>query len=297
MAWDIEGTKTSRGSSADWVQEGNIEVFIFKNDAKRCRFLTKPIDLDQVMSEHQVSREEAQELVASSLMWEEWLMPIGIWEHTIPSIPGKRYFSTAPASREPNNPLAVANEEARKSGVSENKMLPFPLRKRFIVPAYFYEYEKVLFVKQSQEFFEEIATYINRQGHMIDFDIYKQGKGFQTKYKAIYIGESKDQRPVEEFDILAPKEVNMEISEEELRKKLGETPPFPPTDDEPKQETASQEQKQASSGDAGEFVMPFGSHKGKSLAQIADEGNREYLEFLKENSAGHVQQKVAEFLG
>lgn len=303
MAWDLDGQKPKSGSgqSADWVEEGNIEVFVFKQEPKRCRFLTEPVDLEKLMSEQQLSREQAQEYVNTELMWQQWIMPIGMWEHVIPQIPGQRYFSTIPASRDPENPITKANEQARQNGTTENKMLPFPLRKRFLVPAYFYGYDKVLFVKQSEEFFKDVAEYINRQGHMIDFDLYKEGKGFQTKYKAMFVGEAENKDPVSNFEMLAPNEINMEPAEEEIQRKLGNTSKSKSSVNQNKgtEEAKPQEAKAEpeTSGEAGEFVMPFGSHKGKTLQQIWDEGNTEYLEFIRDNSAGAVQKSVAAYLG
>ena len=88
-------------------------------------------------------------------------------------------------------PLCAENQGAKENGITENKMLPYPVRKRFIAPAWVSRLKKVLFVKQSQEFWEEVGMYIDQNGLDIEFDIYKTGKGFNTKYKAIYIGKAK----------------------------------------------------------------------------------------------------------
>ncbi|MDG3008532.1 putative quorum-sensing-regulated virulence factor [Paludisphaera mucosa] len=63
------------------------------------------------------------------------------------------------------------------------------------------------------------------------------------------------------------------------RPKGGQTPPRPMTD-----------------GRAADFQMPFGKHKGRTLAQIADV-DRDYLTWLADNvEPGSVQRAVRHFL-
>lgn len=271
--------KQNSGSRQGWVKEGNIDVFLFKQDPERVKFLTEDIDINKIMSEKKMTREQAQEYVEIELMFKKWIRPIGHWEHIIPSIPNQRFFSTIPCQGN-SCILCDENGKAKSNGVTENKLLPYPMRKRFIVPAYFYSLERVLFVKQTEEFFKDIAVYIDRQGSDIMFDIFKEGKGFNTRYKSIYIGSSDS---VPKIDLIPPEQIDLTISDEVILKAIGNTiPDFPP--------------KEENGGDAGAFEFPFGSYKGHTVKQVYDMGEIDYLNFLKENSSGLVQKKVAEFL-
>jgi hypothetical protein len=270
--------KQNTGSRQGWVREGNIDVFLFKQDPERVKFLTEDVNIDQIMSEKKMTREQAQEYVEIELMFKKWIRPIGHWEHVVPSIPNQRFFSTLPCQGS-GCILCGENDKAKASGVTENKLLPYPMRKRFIVPAYFYSLERVLFVKQTEEFFKDIAVYIDRQGSDVMFDIFKEGKGFNTRYKSIYIGPA-DQVP--KIDLMSPEQIDLTVDEQTVRKTIGNTiPDFPPEE---------------TNGDAGGFEFPFGSYKGHTIKQVYDMGETEYLTFLRENSSGLVQKKVAEFL-
>jgi hypothetical protein len=315
MPWKFDGASTKGGTGArrDWVDEGNVPIYIFQEEPDRVRFLLEEPDFAAIAEERSVTPDEAQEIAYTQLMWERWYMPVPQWEHVIPSIPGKRYFSTQACLGMQVCPMCAENQAAKDRGVAENKMLPFPVRKRFLAPAWVSRLNKVLWVKQSQEFWEEVGQYIEKNGTDIEFDIYKTGKGFNTKYKSIYVGKAKGKAKEPE---LAPDEMDFTPSDEDMARKLGQETSNPTSgassgggarktekpkssSDDSSDDTGEETKPSALSGDSedpGEFVIPFGSHKGKSVRELFDSGEVQYLQFLESRSSGLVQETVSAFL-
>jgi hypothetical protein len=316
MPWKFDGASTKGGGTGakrDWVDEGNVPVYIFQTEPDRVRFLLEDPDFAKIAEDRGITLDEAQEIAFTQLLWERWIMPVPQWEHVIPSIPGKRYFSTQACLGMQTCPLCAENQEAKENGVTENKMLPFPVRKRFLAPAWVPRLKKVLWVKQSQEFWEEVGQYIEKNGTDIEFDIYKMGKGFNTKYKSIYVGKAKG-KPQEPD--LAPDEMDFRPSEEDMARKLGQAAANPTagatsgggekksakpstSSDDSSEDTGAETKPSGPSGDSedpGDFVIPFGSHKGKSVRELFDSGEVQYLQFLESRSSGLVQETVSAFL-
>jgi len=285
-------TKGSGKANNGYVEEGNAKCYVFSETPTRVRFLTEDISAEDIMSEKKMTREEADDFIFTKLSAERWVMPKSYWEHSIKEIPGKRFFSTALCLGRNRCQLCVENDIAKNNGVAENKLLPYPVRKRFVVPAYFYDLGLVLMVRGNEEFFDGIANYIGKNGVNSDFDIYKKGKGFQTTYHAIYDGPSKDELP--SVNVQSPKELDLFCGHDELNRRIeggkvkNDTTPatMPETKPESKSEVSSEE-----------FKLPFGTHKGLTFAQLVGAGNGDYVKFLAENSAGEVQKKAKEFLG
>lgn len=302
MSWKFENTG-GRGVRKDWVQEGNVPLYIFKTESDHIRFLVKDFDIGKIARSKKISKEEAEEYAYTNLLWEKWIMPVPLWEHTIPGIQGVRYFSVAACAGLQKCPLCAENNVAKEKGVTDNKMLPYSVRKRFVVPIWSYRLEKLLYLKQSQDFFEEIASYIDKHGINIDFDVFKTGKGFNTKYKAIFLGEAQ----LKDLDVkpMLPGKVSMILDAETLAKRLGEAPSFEPEEiEKEKAESKNKEEDDdfeddipvTDDEDPGVFELPFGSHKGQTLRELFELGERNYLDFLKTKSSGVVQQKVTAFL-
>ena len=147
MWGDFADSSSGVTSNLGYVEEGNIKKFKFTTQAQRVRFLTEDIDVEQVMSEQKMSREEAVDYINRTIGREKWL---------------------------------AENEKARAQGVTENKMLPYPVRKRFVCPAYVYDLKMVLYVIGAEDFFSSIAKYIEKNGSDIDFELSKEGKGFDS---------------------------------------------------------------------------------------------------------------------
>lgn len=284
MGWnmDNQGGKSSSGQA--FVKEGNIDVFMFSEKETKVRFLTENVDIEQIMEEKKITREEAVEYVNTELIFKKWIMPISYWEHTIPQIQGQRYFSTQICQGKRACPLCFENEAAKNNGVTENKLLPYPVRKRFYVPAYFYDLQKVLFVKASQDYFEEIAKYINKNDGPVDFEIYRSGKGFGTKYHSTFIGAASNKEKIEVG--LSPEELDFTATEKEIQDKIS-TRGFVKHDSESGETTDT--------GSAGDFKIPFGEHKGKSIHEVY-QIDEKYINFLLENSSGVIQDKVKAYL-
>ena len=55
--------------------------------------------------------------------------------------------------------------------------------------------------------------------------------------------------------------------------------------------------KNTSSNNDTEFIVTFGKHKGKSLKQISDEGNVNYIKWLSENGKDDAKKAALDFLG
>ena len=333
MAWNFDGQGSKgTGVARDFIQEGNVPIYLIKQEADRIRFLTVPFDVAKIAKSKKISKDEAEELIHTDLIWKSWLMPISVWEHTIPAIPNKRYFSTQVCPGMQVCPLCAQNSIDIENGVTENKMKSFPVRKRFVVPIWSYRLKRILFFKQGQDLLEEMGVYINKNGPDIDFDVWKTGKGFNTKYKAIFLGDAEistdDCGPVE----IQPDELEW-FDEEALGKKLGGIiksstsspntesreagPEEPPTESEPSETeepassvktvpmetektigTTKPSMTSSGEGDPGSFSVPFGSHKGETLQELFDSGKvgMAYLKFLEERASGPAQEMAQAFL-
>lgn len=290
MAWDMEGQKGKSASSQGYVKEGNIDVYLFNETPTRVRFLTEDVDIEKIMSEQKLTREEASEYVNTVMIYEKWIVPISRWEHTIPGIQGQRYFNTVICAGKRECSLCMENDKAKNNNATiDNKSLPYPVRKRFFVPAFFYNMGKILFVKGAQDFFEEIAAYISKnEGKDVDFEIYKTGKGFSTKYKSLFLGESKDKIDCD-FGVL-PSDLDFSVTEEEIKKKIS-IGGFQKDKESNSQVPVNTDETNVS---ASAFKIPFGTHKNKTISEVSDI-DPEYLNFLSTNSSGLLQTKITEF--
>lgn len=298
----------SGGSRAEFVMEGQVPLYVFTETPTRVRFLTEDYGVEDLMQELGVVREQAEEVLNTKVIHERWVQPVARWEHQIKEIPGKRYFSTMVCRGRQVCELCQTNEEAKAQGVSENKMLPFPVRKRFFVPAWFYDMKRVLYVRAAEDFFDDVATYVNRSGSACDFDIYKQGKGLNTKYKVVYVGPSKDEVDLASLTLIKPKDLNFTLDAEEWERRVNGRPAAAqggsasaaeqkpaeyavppgagPATAEPVQQPAKAEP---------EFTIPFGSNKGRTFKELLQSGDRDYILFLAKNGSGEVQKRAQDF--
>ncbi len=289
MAWDTKSQGSQSGGQG-WVKEGNFEILLIREEPIKVRFLTVDVDVEKIMSEQTLTREQAQEYINTVLLFDEWVMPISHWEHKIPAIAGQRYFSTVPCQGKLSCPLCMENDTARANGVTENKFLPYPVSKKFYVPAFVYSLNKVLFIRQTEQFFDDIATYINKHGSNSAFELSKTGKGFNTRYKSIYDGEAEG--IPDDLKYLSPKELDFDVSQADIDKQIsgqgGGSPRESSNDATPV--------TPAPTGDVSEFKIPFGNHKGKTINEVYIEGDEAYLKFIVENSAGLLKDNVVKFL-
>ena len=272
--WGDFANSKSMTSNLGYVEEGNVKKFKFTETAQRVRFLTEDVDLEQIMSDKHMTREEAVDYINREIGKDKWIAPKSYWEHTIKSIPNQRFFSTVVCRGNMNGcPLCAENNKAKENGVKENKLLPFPVRKRIICPAYVYDLKMVLFVVGAEDFFSTVAKYIEKNGSNIDFELSKKGKGFDTEYSAFFLGKSTEDLPALEY--LKPCEIDMCVSDEEIQRRVsggssksanpvhGEEPTRMPTAEEDREFDRKFDEARSA-----EFVMPFGSHKGKTLKEI-----------------------------
>ena len=314
MAWNGFQGQSGR-ANLGYVEEGNTKCFVFSDTPTRVRFLTEDISPEEIMAEKKISREEAEDFIYTKMSKERWIFPKSYWEHSIPSIPNKRYYSSVHCEGKMRCELCAENDAAKENGVIENKLLPFPVRKRFIVPVYVYDLKMVLYVRGSEEFFDGLAAYVNKHGSNIDFDIYKKGKGFNTTYHSVFDGPSKD-LPID-IVVMSPSELSLSVSHEEIKRRIEGIPAdktnntnareyhevhkAPQTQNtESKQSTESVDTKvgnESKLADTKEFTIPFGTHKGKTFDDLMKNGNGEYIKFLAENSTGEVQRRAKDFLG
>jgi len=299
------------------VREGNADVFVFTSQPTRCRFLTEDVSAEDVMQDRGLPREAAEDYIATELSKVRWIMPRSVWEHTIKEIPGKRFFSTTACLGRGRCFMCAENDEAKANGIGDNKMRPFPVRRRFYVPAYFYDLGRVLFVKAAEGCFDDVAPYIGRNGSNSDFDIYKVGKGLNTEYKSVYVGPATAPEGGFPAVPLRPCDLNVEESAEEIRRKVeggrredgpveraapanqGQTRTPAPVSAQAPARVQTRSAAPAVTPEAGvpEFTIPFGQHKGKTFDQVVKEGNGEFEAFLAKNGTGAVQQRAKAFLG
>jgi hypothetical protein len=287
------GSKASEG----YVEEGNIRKFLFSDKPTRVRFMTEDVTVEDVMAELKVTREEAEDVLFTKVMKERWVMPTSFWEHQIKEIPGKRYFSTAVCQGRSRCQMCVDNDADRANGINENKMLTYPVRKRFMAPAFVYDLNMVLFVIGNEEFFNDVATYINRNGSKSDFELWKTGRGLTTKYKVAYVGLADDRKVDSSYP--SPQDVDMSLEPSELNRRITGAKPSgaakQPALEQPAQQP-EQHKDAAGSKSAGDFLITFGSYKGRTLKEILVTEGPEYVQFLAKNSAGVVKETAAAFL-
>ncbi len=311
MAWNGFQGQSGRANQG-YVEEGNVKCFVFSDTPTRVRFLTEDISPEDIMSQLKITREEAEDHIYTKMSKDRWIFPKSYWEHSIPSIPNKRFYSSVHCEGKSRCELCAENDVAKENGVTENKLLPFPVRKRFIVPAYVYDLKMVLYVRGSEDFFDGVAAYVNKNGSNIDFDIYKKGKGFNTTYHSVFDGPSED-LPVD-LVVLSPSELSLSISHEEIKRRVDGTPANHTTNQnvreyheqhaapqaaaqQPKEEEVKVEKQAEPVEIQKQFTIPFGQHKGKTFDDLMKSGNSEYIKFLAENSNGEVQRAAKEFMG
>jgi hypothetical protein len=320
--WSGYGDKKG-GANQGFVVEGKVPIFSFSETETKVRFLTESVEVEDLMSKNGWAREQAEDFVNTKLIHEKWIMPVTRWEHSIKEIPGKRFFTTVVCRGRQACELCAENEAAKENGVTENKLLPYGVRKRFYVPAWFYDLKRVLFVRGAEDFFDDIASYIGKNGPDSDFGIWKVGRGFNTKYKSVFLGVGAPM-DVDWSAIPAPKDLDFSLDEEEWRRRIDGGPgartarpdaapaaqaarepvqpradaaAVPPSSPEiPKHGAVDVAVRPAGPESTADFVVPFGSHKGKTFKQLFDLGETDYIKFLADQGAGLVKQKATDYL-
>jgi hypothetical protein len=90
---------------------------------------------------------------------------------------------------------------------------------------------------------------------------------------------------------------NAPEGQEEAKESTPEVPGDPPEASRKASGTGGPAAPGGAKGSAvGTFVVPFGNHKGQTLADIA-KSDPTYLKFLSDRGSGILQQKVKEYLG
>lgn len=311
MWGDFADSSSGMTSNLGYVEEGNIKKFKFTTQAQRVRFLTEDVDVEQIMFEQKMSREEAVDYINRTIGREKWLAPKSFWEHSIKSIPNQRFFSTVACVGKTGCLCCAENEKARAQGVTENKLLPYPVRKRFVCPVYVYDLKMVLYVIGAEDFFSSIAKYIEKNGSDIDFELSKEGKGFDTTYSAFFLGKATEKLP--DLKVIAPADIDLFCGEEEAHRRMtgGTSKPKSPVhgEESARMPTAEEDREfdrkfdnmksvePLPKAEGGEFKMPFGTYKGKTFAEIEQIDGRDYIKFLSENSVGAVQIEAEKYLG
>ena len=115
--------------------------------------------------------------------------------------------------------------------------------------------------------------------------------------------------------MIAPADIDLFCGEEEARRRMtGGTskPKSPVHGEEPRRMPTAEEDREVdrkfdemrkvttdekpSVDPSGVFKMPFGTHKGKTFAEIEQIDGRDYIKFLSENSVGTVQIEAQKYL-
>lgn len=301
--WNTNGNSSSSGGgSKQFVNECGLDMMLISETKERVSFLTENIDVDQVMSLKQMTKEQATEHIYTVMAEEKWINPKAYWEHQVPSIPNQRFFSTIPCQGKFNDCKCCNDNEA--SGAEENKLKPFPIRKKFLVPVWVYSMNRVLWIRQNEKFINAIGGYINQNGANIDFDVWRTGKGFSTEYHSMFIGpRSADLSSVV---VTPPNKIDFTLSLEEINKRINGslksasstqqfTPSQPFNEYKPPIQELPPVQSQTSAS-AGSYIMPFGTFKGQTLEAVFQAGEVEYIKFNATQGAGLVQAKASEFL-
>jgi len=331
--WNTGANSNSGGSKEAFIREGNLDFLTITEEKHRVTPLTQAVDVDLVMSQNQLTREQAMEHIYTVMAESMWINPKPYWEHSVPSIPNVRFFSTIPCQGRQTCKCCADNGTAETQGITENKMKPFPVRKKFVIPVWSYKLNRVLFIRNNEKFVNAMGEYINQFGDAIEFDVWRTGKGFGTEYHSMYIGPRTQQLPAN-IELILPNQIDLTISEEEINKRIGNKsagargtaiqqnqnagyqPPANQQYGQPMQtgQPVQQNQPPVQQGQinhihdnspvpgtviepsVGQYMLPFGNYKGQSLEAVYQGGDLEYLTFLKNQGAGLVKEKVIAFL-
>jgi len=218
--WNTGANSNSGGSKEAFIREGNLDFLTIAEEKHRITPLTQAVDVDLVMSGNQMTREQAMEHIYTVMAESMWINPKAYWEHSVPSIPNTRFYSTIPCQGRQTCKCCADNGIAETQGITENKMKPFPVRKKFIIPVWSYKLNRVLFIRKNEKFVGAMGEYINQFGDAIDFDVWRTGKGFSTEYHSMYIGARTGQVPTN-VEIILPNQIDLTIPEEEINKRIG----------------------------------------------------------------------------
>ena len=310
--WNTNSGSGSSGEKKQFIHECGIDFLVIPNEKLRVSFLTEIVDVEQIMSLKQMTREQATEHIYTVMAEEKWINPKAYWEHSVPSIPGQRFYSTIPCQGRNSNCKCCNENEA--SGAEDNKLKPFPVRKKFLIPVWVYSMNKVLYIRQNEEFINAIGEYINQNGVIIDFDIWRTGKGFSTKYHSMYIGPR--QTDLTSVQVPPPNKVILYMDTTEINKRINGSPknstppaqqnqPAQPAQQNsqpfneykaPEQQPQQPQQSGVIEPSAGQYIMPFGNFKGQTLEALYQAGEIDYLKFNRDQGAGLVKDKVTAFL-
>lgn len=327
MGWNTNAGGGRSGERPAFIQEGNLEIMLFTEEKQRVTFLTQDIDVEQVMSQNQLTREQAMEYIYTEMARTMWINPYDYWSHDVPSITGSRFFSTIACVGRQTCFCCAENDKAKASGITENKMLPYPVKKKYLVPVWVYSMNRVLFIRQNQAFMDSIGEYLNKFGSNSDFDVWKTGKGFSTNNHSMYLGPRGVDFPQTPLQMIMPNQIDFGVTQEEINKKIGvtsaqqQTPPV----QQPAQSYQAQPvvqpvqpvqpvqgngpapvqtyqvppgttvNVQPAQSNAGAFIIPFGMYKGQSLEQAYAQDPATII-FFRDKGNGLVQTKAAEFL-
>lgn len=322
MGWNTNASSGGSNERPAFIQEGNLDIMLFSEEKQRITFLTQDVDVEAVMSQNQLTREQATEYIYTEMAREIWVNPYDYWSHDVPSISGQRFFSTIACQGRQTCPLCMENDKAKNNGVSENKHLPFPVKKKYLAPVWHYGLGRVLFIRQTQQFMDQIGDYLNQFGSAIDFNVWKTGRGYNTNNLSMYLGPRGADFPQGQLQIIAPKDIDFGVTQEEISKKTGlNSASAQASQSQQMQQFQAQMQErqaplkysqfaQQSQGNtsaqpanqsqnvpigAGNFVIPFGIHKGKTL-ETAYQEDPETIKFFRDKGNGLVQSKSSEYL-
>jgi len=260
--WNLNNSNKDTKSQG-FIHQGNVDVFLFTREKQRVTPLFCAVGSGDV-----------------------WTQPVELWEHNIKEITGIRFFSTTVCPGRDRCQLCAENRTARENGVSENKFLPYPVRKRYVIPVWHYQMNRVLYLVAAQSFFEDMIVYIE-QNSEADFEIWKTGVGFETRYRLLHIPDTRltKQERDELLKTLRPSQIDLTDNEETLRKKtIGKA--------EILDNNTMSEQNDAEDV----FCLPFGQEKGKTLSQLHQEGKDKLIEFYAEHATGRVQEESRRWL-
>jgi len=278
-----DSTSRNRG----FVNEGNVPVYLFSREPTLVQFIVDRFQ-EELYKKQGKTDEEIQTIFTAEAQI-DWINPVGLWEHTVRN--GGKFSTAFCIGGRDGCKYCEPNSEAKDSGVTENRMLPYPMRRRHVLPAWFYDQQKLLYVKQASDFFDELATYLeeHKKGTKyipLDFKIFKQGEKLDTRYKLMFIGPSKEK--IKPKDLMKPNKLDFIPVEQKDFREFAEG-------DEDKESLVNKDLP----GDktpAKDFMIDFGSYAGQSLQEIWDSGDKEFIVFLRDKSTGVVQEKAKAFM-
>ncbi len=220
-------------------------------------------------------------------------LPFGSWWHRMKedATKGRKYHDWLCIGQFRNCPLCIENgayeaaNPAAEGKKVENKLKPWPMKKKTDVNAWSYEMNKVVIISLGNDLWDKLKTIEEAKGKDIDqFDVMltRKGQGITTTYDAVPMDEVAFSLPEGNFLFdLEAETAKSERGADELNEVI--------SGDFDRKQGQDGGQRQAGAPAGGDVnaamavVMTFGAHAGRTLGDVF-KSEPNYLTWLMSNS-------------